>query len=61
MVDDAELLRRYAEEHSELAFSELAQRRLDLNAGRKSCLPCLNDRSRQLFTAANFPLTAPTC
>src|SRR5882757_2180865 len=30
MIDDAELLRRYAEEHSEAAFADLVQRHLDL-------------------------------
>ena len=28
MIEDTELLRRYAEEHSEAAFTELVERRL---------------------------------
>ncbi len=39
MMEDAELLRRYAEEHSETAFAELVRRRVDLvySVARRQC------------------------
>src|SRR3954452_22031875 len=33
MIEDAELLRRYAEEHSEAAFAELVERHINLVFG----------------------------